>query len=102
MQITFDHRTEYITRLSGWYRDYYGQIYLGSITIHTNKGTHGPYPPLDPNDYYYVTHFYYHVGGKFCGFYGTYVSDGIESFGFYMKPQEKLADQPSADRPLGC
>ncbi|KAK1390380.1 hypothetical protein POM88_018558 [Heracleum sosnowskyi] len=85
--ITFDCPSEYITRVSGRYRYDLGSNYLWSITFDTNKGTYGPYLPLDDRNLS-VINFNYHIGGKFCGFFGTYLRDGIESIGVYMKPLE--------------
>lgn len=91
LQITFDYPSEYITRISGRYRYDLGSNYLWSITFHTNKGTYGPYLPTDDRNLS-VINFNYHIGGKFCGFFGTYLGNGIESIGVYMKPLENPAN----------
>lgn len=99
LQITFDHPSEYITRISGRYRCDLGPIYLMSITFNTNKATYGPYLPLDHRNLS-VIDFNFDVGGKFYGFFGTFFPNGIESIGFYMKPIENVADQSGAGEEL--
>nr|XP_017217667.1 PREDICTED: jacalin-related lectin 3-like [Daucus carota subsp. sativus] len=94
--VTFDYPSEYITRVRGQYTDAVSPYdrYLWSITFYTNKGTYGPYVPTESiNDGKFVD-FNYQVGGKLCGFFGSYLGNGIETIGFYVEPQEKLAKQP--------
>lgn len=93
MQVSFDYPSEYITRVSGQYIAKHPTSHLCSITFHTNKGTYGPYVPGEHKKGIDVRDFNYQMGGKFCGFFGSYHKDSIESIGFYFDPREKLANQ---------
>ncbi|KAK1350705.1 inactive protein RESTRICTED TEV MOVEMENT 1-like [Heracleum sosnowskyi] len=97
--VMLDYPSEFITGVSGKYRGYKSyskKQYLRSITFHTNKSKYGPFEaspvcrPLETE-----TEFHYDIGpNKFCGFFGTYLCDGIESIGIYVKPIEKLPNNP--------
>ncbi|KAL8105435.1 inactive protein RESTRICTED TEV MOVEMENT 1-like [Apium graveolens] len=96
--VTLDYPSEFVTGVSGKYRQnrsFNSPTKLRSITFHTNKTKYGPFearpirtqqfPPESEME------FSYDVGlSKLCGFFGTYLSDGIETIGIYLKPIEKL------------
>lgn len=94
LQITFDYPSEHIIKISGKYMRDFTTQFLSCITFYTNKGTYGPYAP-PPNKATFDSYnfspreFSYEIGGEFCGFFGTYKSQRIESIGFYMKPLRK-------------
>ncbi|KAK1350708.1 inactive protein RESTRICTED TEV MOVEMENT 1-like [Heracleum sosnowskyi] len=99
--VTLDYPSEFITGVSGKYRQFVilpGPPKLRSITFHTNKRKYGPFEASPIRTVRFretETEFSYDVGSsKFCGIFGTYLSDGIESIGIYVKPIEKLPNNP--------
>lgn len=95
LQITLDYPHEVITGLTGKYgTDYYGSKRLRSITFVTNKCKYGSFE-VNSADFKKDFELEYNVGCKqFGGFFGTFMSNGIESIGIYLKPLEKLTINP--------
>ncbi|KAI3681105.1 hypothetical protein L6452_35888 [Arctium lappa] len=71
---------EVITRITGTFGEHGQAMVITSLSIDTNKGTHGPYGKNVGTGFSLPV-----TKGKFIGFYGTY-GDYIQSFGAILQP----------------
>nr|KAJ0189768.1 hypothetical protein LSAT_V11C800414960 [Lactuca sativa] len=86
-KVTFDYPSEYLTYVSGRYKDH---DRLTSIVFGTNKRKYGPFGTSTSTE----GEFNYKFGTRssFAGFYGTVYCGLVYAIGVYVKPIQSLAE----------